>query len=81
MSLFDEPVIPEKGEFYGIIIHSEVSGKRPVRFNSDRLSKPRGVGWVEDPICLIEVSEIQAKKYQKQEDLQGQAQQPNRMEN
>ena len=75
MSLLDEPEIPEKGEIYGIIIHSEVSGKKN-QFGSIQIGFPNheGVGWVEDPICLIEVSEIQAKKYQMQEDLQGQAQ-------
>ena len=75
MSLIFEPVIPEKGEFYGIIIHAEVSGKKD-QFGSIQIGFPNheGIGWEEEPICLIEVSEIQAKKYQKQENIQGQVQ-------
>lgn len=75
LSLLPEYSVPGDGEFYGIIIHSEIPGQKD-QFGSIKVGFPNPAfdGWEEEPICLIEVAEMQAAFSEKLVDLQGQIQ-------
>ena len=71
INLFPDRVTPQAGEIFGIIIHSEFPGKKD-QFDSIKIGFPNcdWDGWIEGPVCLVEISEIQNNQYQ-EEDLQG----------
>lgn len=75
LSLFEEPTTPELGKIFGIIIHSEVPGEKD-KLGSVKIGFPNHdwEGWIDEPLCLFEISEIQNKQYQEEEDLQGKIQ-------
>jgi hypothetical protein len=72
MDWLEESVVPGEGEFYGIIIHTEVAGVKN-KLGSIKIGFPNHEWdeWIEEPIDMIEISEIQKLKGQGQEDLQG----------
>lgn len=74
LRLFEEPVTPEAGELFGIIIHSEILGRKN-KLGSISIGFPNHEwnGWTEGPICLIDISEHQSNECQ-EEDLQGKIQ-------
>lgn len=69
MSLLEEHVSLSTGEVFGIIIHTEITGRKE-EFGSIKVGfpDPDWNGWAEEPIDLAEISDIQAKRYQKRED-------------
>lgn len=77
LSLLNEPVMPLRGEFFGIITHTEIAGRKD-QFGSIKIGFPNHQfdGWVEEPICLQEIRDIQSRMFQKEIDLQAQIQNP-----
>lgn len=77
LSLLSEEVKLTPGEIYGIIIHTETTGKKK-EFSSIKIGIPNHDrdGWAEEPIDLLEIMEIQSMRHAKQVDLQGQIQTP-----
>lgn len=75
LSLLAEEVTMSEGELYGVIIHTEEPGKKD-KFSSIKIGfpDPEWSGWLEEPIDLLEISEIQSMRQQKKDDLQGQVQ-------
>ena len=75
LSLFEEPVTPDSGKIFGVITHSEIPGEKD-KLGSIKIGFPNHDwdGWIEVPLCLIEISEIQNKQNQEEEDLQGKIQ-------
>lgn len=75
LSLFDERVTPDAGKIFGVIIHSEVPGEKD-KLGSIKIGIPNHDwdGWIEEPFSLFEISEIQNKHYQEEEDLQSKIQ-------
>ena len=73
--LFEEPEAPDEKKFFAIVVHSEAPGKKDV-FGSIKIGFPNheGNGWIEAPVCLMEILDIQQRKFIKEEDLQGQIQ-------
>lgn len=65
----------EDAQIYGIIIHSE-NGNDKSTLGSIKIGFPNCNcdGWIEEPICLNEISDLQDRQFQKPEDLQGQVQ-------
>lgn len=77
MSLLAEATAPEPEEFYGIIVHTEVQGKKDT-FGSLKLGfpNPEFEGWQDEPVCLQDIHDIQQSLFQPQDDLQAQIQNP-----
>ena len=74
LSLFEEPVAPESGKIFGVIIHSEVPGEKD-KLGSIKIGFPNHNwdGWIEEPLCLFEITEIQNNQNQ-EDDFQGKVQ-------
>ena len=68
---------PDKEELYGILIHTEDNSKKN-GLGSLRIGfpNPEFNNWIEAPIDLQEISDIQQRIYQKKQDLQQQIQNP-----
>lgn len=75
LSLFEELAPSDSEKIFGVIIHSEVPGEKD-RLGSIKIGFPNHEwdGWIEEPLCLFEISEIQNKQNQEDEDLQGRIQ-------
>ena len=75
LSLFEEQVAPDSRKIFGVIIHSEVPGEKN-KLGSIKIGIPNHDwdGWVEEPLSMYELSEIQNKQNQEEEDLQGKIQ-------
>ncbi len=73
--LFPVESNPGDEQIYGIIVHSEVPGKKN-EFHSLSIGFPNHnfTAWVQEPTELIEILEIQERLYRKTEDLQAQVQ-------
>lgn len=72
-----EPEPPAEHSLFGVIIHSEESRNKG-RFGHIKIGFPDidFTKWEEEPICLLEIRDIHAMRYQKKEDLQGLVQKP-----
>ena len=75
LSLFEEQVAPDSRKIFGVIIHSEIPGEKN-KLGSIKIGIPNHDwdGWIEEPLSLYELSEIQNKQDQEDEDLQGKIQ-------
>ena len=71
------PVVsePKKEEFYGVFVHTEQTGKKDI-FKSLCIGfpNPEFDDWVEDPIDLQDIIDIQQRLFQAHEDLHEQIQ-------
>lgn len=66
---------PANSKIYGIIIHTEESHNKQ-NLASAAIGFPNHSfdGWVEEPIDLMDLRDIQVQKYQREDDLQSQVQ-------
>lgn len=76
--LFPVDSEPRNADLYGIILHTEIPGQKD-KFKSLSVGFPNHEfnAWVQEPIDLLDISDIQSRKFQKQEDLQRQVQDTN----
>ncbi len=65
----------KRKRIFGVIIHSE-NGSAKDALGSIKIGFPNPDfdAWIEEPICLVEISDLQDRKYQKTTDLQAQVQ-------
>jgi len=73
--LFPVESNPRNKQIYGIIIHTEIPGKKN-EFHSLSIGFPNHnfTAWVQEPTEFIEILEMQERLYRKPEDLQAQVQ-------
>lgn len=76
-SLFPVASEPDKEVIYGVFVHTEQTGKKD-EFNSLYIGFPNPAfdDWIEEPIDLQDILNIQQRLFQNQEDVHAQIQNP-----